>query len=161
MLWGGRSAWLGAGGREERGPAGCLRASRVRLLLRNAWLLTGEDKEESRTKAVPTVAMAVSEPPSLIPPHRLCFGAAAEAACFWLRTSPWALVLLSPQRVLGGEHVSERAASRPCTHLHTRAHTLITRTHPVQRRLGRCLSPRGCPVVSCSSSLPSPSRQVN
>lgn len=92
-------------------------------------LLTGKDKEESRTKAVPTVAMAVSKPPSLNPPNRLRFGAAAEAACFWLRTSPWASVLLSP-RGSSEASMSQKelplSLARICTHVHTHS---CTRTH--------------------------------
>lgn len=117
-------------------------------------LLTGKDKEESRTKAVPTVAMAVSKPPSLIPPIRLRVGAAAEAVWFWLRTSPRALVLLS-RRGSSEVSISQRGLPLSLARIYTHVHThSCTRTPRMQSWLGRCLSPRGLPGGLLLPSLP-------
>lgn len=59
----GEVSMAGAGGWEEQGLAGASEpAERVCSYVMPV-LLAREDKEESRTKAVPTVAMAVSKPP--------------------------------------------------------------------------------------------------
>lgn len=128
--------------RKSRFPAGCLLASRAPLLLGNACAPHWEDKEESSTKAVPTVAMAVSKPPSLIPSNRCVSGLKLRWHVSGSGPQPgrWCS---SPPEGPRSQHVSDRAASRPCTHLDPRAHTHSCTLTPSAEMVGKVLVPKG------------------
>lgn len=143
----GRGRWTGRAGlrRGASGPAEHICSYIMPVLL------TGKDKEESHTKAVPTVAMAVSKPPSLIPPNRLSFGLQLRLHVSGSGPHPGHRCSSPPEGPLRQACLRRsclsalHASTHMCTHTHAHAHTECGDGWE-----GACPQ-GGCPVVSCSS----------